>query len=436
MKIKLKYILSLVFIGTLATTLVTQLIVPINANASLVDDLQAQISSRNSTIASLEKEIAKYEAQVTLTSKQAATLKNLISTLNTTKKKLYAQIALTKNQIYATQLNIDKLGNQITTQKGVIEQNVEALGETMRRMNQADDKTILESILADTDISTVLNDVQILEQLQSQVKERIDTLQNLKNDLQNKQTATVKSKQSLVGFKEDLSSQQKAVVYNTQEKNKLLTQTKNDEATYQKILAQKKALKDAVEKELTDFESQLKIAIDPNSVPKVHTGVLSWPLSNIRITQYFGNTAFAQAHAAVYNGMGHNGVDFAASIGTKVMAALSGTVAGTGDTDLVCPGGSYGRWVLVTHDNGLSTLYAHFSVISVSAGQKVSTGDTLGLSGATGYATGPHLHFTVYASQGVEIINRPSKACGGTYRLPVATIAAYLNPLSYLPTLP
>lgn len=432
MKIKTSYIFSFVFIAALAF----QLLLPAISHATLIDDLQKQIDSRNATIASLEKEIAQYEAQVTLTSKQAATLKNLISTLDTTKKKLDAQIKLTQNKISATELTINKLSGEIVTQKNAIDQNSEALGETIRRMNQADDNTLLESVLADTSVSVFLNDIQNLEQIQNSVKDHINTLQDLKQGLQNKQTASEQNKQDLVGFKTDLSSQQKAVVYDTQVKSKLLTETKNQEATYQKTLAQKKALRDAVQAELNDYESKLQIAIDPNSMAKAKTGVLAWPLDSIRITQYFGNTAFAQAHAALYNGTGHNGIDLAASIGTSVKAALSGTVTGTGNTDTVCPGASYGRWVLVKHDNGLSTLYAHFSVVSVSAGQRVSIGQTLGLSGATGYATGPHLHFTVYATQGVEIINRPSKACNGTYTLPVATFAAYLNPLSYLPSLP
>jgi murein DD-endopeptidase MepM/ murein hydrolase activator NlpD len=432
MKIKLSYIFSFIFIGALAF----QLFVPAISHATLVDDLQKQIDARNATIAGLEKEIAQYEAQVSLTDKQATTLKNLISTLNVTKKKLDTQIALTQNKIVTTELTINKLGGEIETQKSAIDQDTEALAETMRRMNQSDNGTLLESVLANASASMFLNDIQNLAEIQDSVKDRIITLQNLRQDLQNKQSDSQKNKQNLVGLKTDLSSQQKAVVYNTQVKNQLLTETKNNEAAYQKTLAEKKTLRDAVQKELNDYESQLQIAIDPNSVAKAKAGVLSWPLSSVRITQYFGNTEFAQAHAALYNGTGHNGIDLAASIGTPVKAALSGTVAGTGDTDTVCPGASYGRWVMVTHNNGLSTLYAHFSVISVSAGQRVSTGDTLGLSGATGYATGPHLHFTVYATQGVEIINRPSKACNGIYRMPVATFAAYLNPLSYLPSLP
>jgi murein DD-endopeptidase MepM/ murein hydrolase activator NlpD len=115
-----------------------------------------------------------------------------------------------------------------------------------------------------------------------------------------------------------------------------------------------------------------------------------------------------------------------------VRAALAGTVKGVGNTDSVCPGASYGKWALIEHENGLSTLYAHFSLIKVSAGQTVNTGEIIGYSGDTGYATGPHLHFTVYATQGVRIMQRKSAVCRGSYMMPVADLKAYLNPLSYL----
>lgn len=310
MKIKLSYIFSFLFIGAMAL----QIFVPMVSQASLVDDLQKQINDRNATIASLEKEIAQYEAQVTLTSKQAATLKNLISTLDTTKKKLDTQIALTQNKISATELTISKLGGEIKTQINVIDQNTEALGETMRRMNQSDDGTLLESVLANASASVFLNDIQNLAEIQDKFKDHIETLKGLKQDLQNKQSASQQNKQDLVGFKSDLSSQQKAVLYDTQVKNKLLTETKNQEANYQKILAQKKALKEAVDKELADFEAQLQIAVDPNSIPKAKTGILSWPLVKVKITQYFGLTMFAQANAGLYGVNGHPGIDLAASI--------------------------------------------------------------------------------------------------------------------------
>ena len=76
---------------------------------------------------------------------------------------------------------------------------------------------------------------------------------------------------------------------------------------------------------------------------------------------------------------------------TSVVAATSGTVTFAGG-DACC---SYGYYVIVMSPDGIETLYAHFSSISVSAGQTVSQGDVLGTSGCTGYCTGNHLHFEV-----------------------------------------
>jgi murein DD-endopeptidase MepM/ murein hydrolase activator NlpD len=85
----------------------------------------------------------------------------------------------------------------------------------------------------------------------------------------------------------------------------------------------------------------------------------------------------------------HTGVDFSVGEGTPVVAVASGQVVSAGD------GGAYGNEVVIQHADGQYSQYAHLSSISVSAGQQVGTGDQVGLSGATGNVTGPHLHFEI-----------------------------------------
>ncbi|MCM2429642.1 M23 family metallopeptidase [Streptomyces sp. RKAG337] len=85
----------------------------------------------------------------------------------------------------------------------------------------------------------------------------------------------------------------------------------------------------------------------------------------------------------------HTGVDFVVSTGTTVKAIAAGTVISAGD------GGAYGNQVVIQHSDGKYSQYAHLSSLSVSAGETVTEGQQIGLSGATGNVTGPHLHFEI-----------------------------------------
>jgi len=206
-------------------------------------------------------------------------------------------------------------------------------------------------------------------------------------------------------------------------------------STLEVIACLKIAEQEKFEQDLRSFESQLGLSVTAGSFPAASSGILDWPLDSVRITQYFGNTDFSTKNPQIYNGRGHTGMDFAASSGTRILSARGGIVLGTGNTDATCPNASYGKWVFIKHDNGLSTLYAHLSSISVSGGQSIGAGELVGYSGNTGYSTGPHLHFGVYATSGSEIASFPSSSCRGkTYTMPVGDTKAYLNPLSYLPS--
>lgn len=86
----------------------------------------------------------------------------------------------------------------------------------------------------------------------------------------------------------------------------------------------------------------------------------------------------------------HNGIDLAGRPGTPIRAAMAGRVVHI-ETQI----GNYGRFVILRHDGGFQTLYAHLDGFSVRVGQYVSQGGQIGTMGNTGRSTGPHLHFSV-----------------------------------------
>jgi murein DD-endopeptidase MepM/ murein hydrolase activator NlpD len=89
----------------------------------------------------------------------------------------------------------------------------------------------------------------------------------------------------------------------------------------------------------------------------------------------------------------HTGVDFVVPTGTPVKSVGAGTVVSAGW------GGAYGNQVVVRLDDGHYVQYGHLSQLSVTAGQIVTAGRQIGLSGATGNVTGPHLHFEIRTTQ-------------------------------------
>ncbi|WP_317445821.1 M23 family metallopeptidase [Streptomyces collinus] len=106
----------------------------------------------------------------------------------------------------------------------------------------------------------------------------------------------------------------------------------------------------------------------------------------IPITGSYVSTGY-QASSSLWSSGSHTGIDFHAASGTSVHAVGAGTVVSTGW------GGAYGNQIVIRMADGMYTQYGHLSSIGVTAGQKVVPGQQIGLSGATGNVTGPHLHF-------------------------------------------
>lgn len=394
------------------------------------DLLKNKIEERNTQIKQLEDEIKQYNIEVLNAGKEAKTLQSTIKTLDLSKKKITTDISLTEKKINKAVLTIEQLDGQIDDTINHISLNKRAIISAIKNTRMLEDNNLLTIILSKKNMGDIFAEIDSSNKIQETIRDKSKELAILKTDMEKKQEDLGKQKKSLVGLKQDLTGKKQAVEYTTQEKATILIQTKNKELAFKEIVKTKEQLKEQFEKELYEFESQLNILIDKGSYPAPRFGILSWPLDDVYITQKFGKTVGAEK---LYKSGSHNGVDFRASIGTRVKNVLAGTVVGTGNTDSSPGCYSFGKWVMVKHDNGLSTIYGHLSVIGASKDQRLETGDVVGYSGNTGYSTGPHLHISVYATQGVRIEKYVNSIGCKNVVLPLADVRAYLDPLAYMP---
>lgn len=443
-----------VLLGVLVASLfvVGTQVSPVTHAQQSVSEIKSQIDERNSQIRALEEEIAGYQRQLNTLSGQKQTLQSTIKSLDVSRAQINAQINLTQSKISAANLRLEELAYDIRDKEEIIELDRQALAKSIRTLDASSDTSLVEQLFAADSLSEAWIAADQAAALNQALQTHMKVLANAKVDLQEQEKEVEETQRQLVALRTELTTERQALDINRQEQQKLLTQTQNQESGFQALIAQKQAQRQQFESELSALEDSLKVAVDPNRIPNAGSGVLRWPFSDTFmqsctgksgvlgnpycITQYFGTTAFSTANPQVYNGGGHNAVDFGAPIGTPVQSALAGTVLDTGNTDSAPGCYSFGKWVVVKHANGLATLYAHLSNIQVSPGQAVSTGTVLGYSGMTGYATGPHLHFGVYASQGIQIMTlaqyRGATTPCANAKMPVAPKEAYLNPMSYL----
>ena len=127
------------------------------------------------------------------------------------------------------------------------------------------------------------------------------------------------------------------------------------------------------------------------------------------VSQNYGATIFSAFNN--YTRPWHNGIDIAAPLGTPIYAATDGAVLAIGNQDTFCANRGFGKFVVTRNKKDAQVLlYAHLHRIRVDAGEKITKGEVIGLVGTTGFATAPHLHFSVFEKEGFEMRNK--KGCG------------------------
>jgi len=394
--------------------------------ANNYDELQAQINTKKDLLQQLEEEEAKYNEELSKTKATKGTLSTELSRIKANLNNLNFKIKVTNTQIETLTLEIDKLGFETRTTEQEIEFKKEIIAKNMRNLYEQDHSgTLIATILRNDSLSDTMLDVENMINFGKGLEESLAELQALKEDLKNQKEESEAKKKSMQSAQLNLSSQKKIVSVVQSEKTELLNQTKNQEKNYQNLLSEIEQNRMEIETEISRLEEALKAEIDPNLLPKGIHGILQRPVSG-RISQGYGITSDSQYFYKIgkYKSVAHNGVDFAASVGTTIYSAEDGEVIAVGNQDKYCYKRGFGKFIVIKHNNNLTTLYAHLSLQLVNVGDTVKRGDPIGYVGNTGFSTGPHLHFSVYFSPSFRMSS--ISTCGLT------PIGATVDPMSYI----
>jgi murein DD-endopeptidase MepM/ murein hydrolase activator NlpD len=228
----------------------------------------------------------------------------------------------------------------------------------------------------------------LLAKIAEQDKSLISEMTLQKTALDKAKAELEKQKVELESRNKDLEKQKATLQRTSQERNKLLQQTRKDKALFQaqqeELLKASNELKGKVNDLLAE-KKRIQRAGNAASTPVYYKGgKLAWPLRG-NITSNYGS----RVHPVFKTKTTHTGIDIDGNRGDPVRAASDGEVLYTGWLR------GYGQVVILDHGGDLTTVYAHLSGIDTVENAKVKAGDKIGRVGSTGVATGNHLHFEV-----------------------------------------
>lgn len=402
-----------------------------------LSELEDRIRSIGEERAELEREAERIREELTEVGSEKGALNKELARIEGEQKSLDNTIKRTQNEIDMLSVEINKTEEEISRYNSKITTNAQNLASILRGIHHDESQTILEFISSSKSIADFYANRDTYQRLQVPLITTTNTLRTNKTAAFEKTEELSEEQQALNKEQAILSDQKEIIKEQEAEKNSILEATEKKESSIKNNLATTLDTIAALDAEIRSFESTLQFALNKNNLPSEGTTPFAWPLEKVLVTQRFGKTVSSER---LYVSGSHSGVDFRAAIGTPVYAVADGTVKGVGNTDEQCYRASFGKWIFIEHNNGLSTTSAHLSSFVVGAGDMVSKGDLIGYSGNSGRSTAPHLHLTVYATKGIDgeqgarITERPSAACpGSNYRMPLAPTNAYLDPLKYLP---
>ena len=392
--------------------------------AATQEELQEAIKKKNEELQKINSQIQETQKQLEATQERGKTLKQEMTKLDKQISQLNLSIRSSEITIEKLNLEIESLQYDIKNTQTKIGFKKEVITAILRQLQQRTAETPLTVFLKNNQLSDSFFELQGLNDLNRSLNSEVSELKNFENQLNDSLNEAMDKNQQLKNENQSLKNKKYIAEDLKKEKQVLLQQTKNQEKIYQQQLITLEKIQSDTENEINKIQEELRLKINPSAIPAKGSGVLLKP-TNTDITQGYGRTDFAIKH---YKSQWHNGIDLRGPIGVPVFAAEKGKVVYVDNQDKYCPHGAYGKYIIIEHENNLSTLYAHLSLQTVKVGDEVSRGEIIGYVGNTGWATGPHLHFTVFAGRfnSPTLYMKQSKYCGPM------PYGADVNPLDYI----
>lgn len=383
--------------------------------------LQQQIEAKNKDLDGLNRQLEETKRKLESAQSNRSKLQKELGTIQSSISSLTYSIRADQVQVEKLGLEIEQLSLDLEEIGDQMDAKQEAIEAVLRQMQKGDKETVLLTFLRSKTLTDTVEAAEALRGLQARLSSDVGNLRLLREKFNDRLTQTSDKKDQVAARARNLQNRKVIIEDQKQEQQKVIAQTKNQESVYARQVAELQKQQKQIASEIEEIDAVLRGKINRDNLPKAGNGILARPIEGGTLTQDYGVTSFS---LGAYRSGRHNGVDFKAAVGTPILAAEDGVVAASGNQDAYCPRGAYGRFIVVNHDNNLTSMYAHLSRSVVATGERVKRGQVIGYSGQTGYATGPHLHFTVYARP--TFYMGPSKTCGPM------PFGGDLNPMSYL----
>ena len=365
---------------------VLALLVPLTGQVTVMPSsavTQAEIDDLKDEAAELDSQRAELQAQ--LKAIQADKSKALEQ-----KSLLEQQIDATQSEINNIQAQIQKYSELITQKEGELaeaeeqEQELyELFCERVRYMEEEGEVSYWSILFSSSDFSDLLDNFMMVEEVIDYDNSVMEELLALQEQIETDKAALETSKEEQEAAKAKQEAAKADLKDQEAQVDALIQEISGQEDQLEAAEAQLKAAANAMDAEIKRLEKEMADQIA--NVPS-ESGFL-WPLPSSwnTLSSLFGS----RIHPITGKPNNHTGIDIPASKNTNIYAAKSGVVTTSTYNS------SYGNYVVVSHSDGTSTLYAHMNKRAVSKGETVSQGQVIGYVGTTGSSTGNHLHFEI-----------------------------------------